>query len=229
MAVMRALIVNCREPPATHSRPAAARLRQARLAAGYATAEEASEACGWDGTSYSVHEAGALSFDWRGAKVYASAFGVRTEWLYAGAGLACEPGLAPVIGRAGADPSGGLLFAGGQSPGDLAPLPPGASEKAVALRVAGQSMRGLADDGALIYFEDQRTPPTADMLGHVVVVETDADEVLVKRLLRGSGPGLFDLESVDAPLRPDVRLRWAAHITAIIPPYQARRILVCGG
>jgi hypothetical protein len=89
-------------------------------------------------------------------------------------------------------------------------------------------MRGLADDGALIYFEDQRTPPTPDMLGQVVVVETDADEVLVKRLLRGSEPGRFALESTPAPPRHDARLRWAAHITAIIPPYQARRILISG-
>lgn len=78
-------------------------------------------------------------------------------------------------------------------------------------------MRGLADDGALIYFEDQRSSPSADMLGHVVVVETDTDEVLVKRLLRGSGPGLYDLESLAGPTRRDARLRWAAHITAIIP------------
>jgi hypothetical protein len=95
----------------------------------------------------------------------------------------------------------------------------------VALRVVGHSMRGVADDGALIYFEDQRTPPTPDMLGHVVVVETDTDEVLVKRLLRGSRPGVFDLESIAGPTRSDARLRWAAHITAIIPPFQARRVI----
>lgn len=89
-------------------------------------------------------------------------------------------------------------------------------------------MRGFADDGALIYFEDQRTSPSSDMLGQVVVVETDTDEVLVKRLLRGSQPGLFDLESIAGPTRRDARLRWAAHITAIIPPFQARRIIVAG-
>jgi hypothetical protein len=63
------------------------------------------------------------------------------------------------------------------------------------------------------------------MLGHVVVVEIDTDEVLVKRLLRGSRPGLYDLESIAGPTREDARLRWAAHITAIIPPFQARRII----
>jgi len=102
---------------------------------------------------------------------------------------------------------------------------PGGTEDARALLVVGHSMRGLADDGALIYFEDQKTAPTSDMLGHVVVVETDTDEVLVKRLLRGSRSGLYDLESVAGPTRHDARLRWAAHITAIIPPFQARRII----
>lgn len=100
--------------------------------------------------------------------------------------------------------------------------------EAVALRLAGEALRGLAEDGSLIYFEDQRTPPTPDMLGQVVVVETEAAEVLVKRLLRGSRRGCYDLESLAGPTRQDVRLRWAAHITAIIPPYQARRIIFGG-
>jgi hypothetical protein len=63
------------------------------------------------------------------------------------------------------------------------------------------------------------------MLGHVVVVELDTEEVLVKRLLRGSRAGLYDLESIAGPTRQDARLRWAAHITAIIPPFQARRVI----
>ena len=63
----------------------------------------------------------------------------------------------------------------------------------------------------------------------MVVVETDTDEVLVKRLLRGSEPGAYDLESIAGPTRHDARVRWAAHITAIIPPFQARRIIVREG
>jgi SOS-response transcriptional repressor LexA len=136
-----------------------------------------------------------------------------------------ENGFVPIIGRVGANPDGVVLFAMGQEAGDLAPIPPGGTERAVALRVVGHSMRGIADDGALIYFEDQRTPPSPDMLGEVVVVETDTDEVLVKRLLRGSKANRYDLESLVGPTRRDAKLRWAAHITAIIPPYQARRII----
>ena len=36
---------------------------------------------------------------------------------------------------------------------------------------------------------------------------------------------LFQLESLAGETRRDVRLRWAAHITAIVPPFHARRII----
>jgi len=208
------------------------RLRLARIEQGFETAAAAAEAFGWNRNTYSSNENGNAPFSYRRAKEYAAAFGVRPEWLYDAAGpmrSTGSEGLAPIIGRVGANPEGDVLLATGQGSGELAPIPPGGTEKAVALRVSGHSMRGLADDGALIYFEDQRSSPSLDMLGQVVVVETDTDEVLVKRLLRGSGPGLYDLESVAGPTRRDARLRWAAHITAIIPPYQARRIIISEG
>ncbi len=208
------------------------RLRAARIEKGYETAAAAADAFGWNRNTYSSNENGNASFSYRRAKEYAAAFGVRPEWLYDAAGgmrSARDVGLAPVIGRVGANPEGDVLLATGQDGCDLAPIPPGGTDRAVALLVAGHSMRGLADDGALIYFEDQRSSPTPDMLGQVVVVEVDTDEVLVKRLLRGSKPGLYDLESVAGPTRRDARLRWAAHITAIIPPFQARRIIIREG
>ncbi|HEY2356246.1 MAG TPA: helix-turn-helix transcriptional regulator [Phenylobacterium sp.] len=204
------------------------RLREARIAKGFETAAAAADAFGWNRNTYASNENGNAPFSYRRAKEYAAAFGVRPEWLYDAAGSmlpAAEAGFVPIIGRVGANPDGLVLFAQGQEPGDLAPIPPGGTEKAVALLVVGHSMRGVADDGALIYFEDQRTAVTPDMLGHVVVVEVDTDEVLVKRLLRGSRAGRYDLESIAGPTRQDAKLRWAAHITAIIPPFQARRII----
>lgn len=204
------------------------RLRQARLNRGFDTAAAAADAFGWNRNTYGSNENGNAPFSYRRAKEYAAAFGIRPEWLYDAAGSmlpAAEAGFVPIIGRVGANPDGLVLFATGQEPGDLAPIPPGGTEQARALLVVGHSMRGIADDGALIYFEDQKTAPSPDMLGHVVVVEIDTDEVLVKRLLRGSRAGLYDLESIAGPTRQDARLRWAAHITAIIPPFQARRII----
>jgi phage repressor protein C with HTH and peptisase S24 domain len=205
------------------------RLRLARTEKGYETAAAAADAFGWNRNTYSSNENGNATFSYRRAKEYAAAFGVRPEWLYDATGpmrAAMETGLVPIIGRVGANPEGDVLLATGQDGCELTPIPPGGTEKAVALRVSGHSMRGLADDGALIYFEDQRSSPSPDMLGQIVVVETDTDEVLVKRLLRGSRPGVYDLESLAGPTRRDAQLRWAAHITAIIPPYQARRIII---
>jgi hypothetical protein len=214
----------------------ARRLREARIACGFPTALAAAKAFRWNLNTYTANENGNAPYSFRSAKAYGDAYGVRGAWLYDGALPRTETGadqredrLTRIVGRVGADPEGLVLFAMGQDAGDLVPLPPGGTERAVALRVAGHSMRGLVDDGGLIYFEDQRTPPTPDMLGHVVVVETDADEVLVKRLLRGARAGRYDLESIAGPTRRDCKLRWAAHITAIIPPFQARRIIRMSG
>lgn len=217
------------------------RLKTARLSRGYETARSAALAHGWNPNSYTSNENGNSPYSFKMAKAYGAAFGVAPEWLYDGAtasdeDVAVEPSpevlherLVPVVGRVGADADCAILFATGQSAGDLVPLPPGGGPNAVAVLIAGHSMRGFADDGGLIYFEDQRTPPSLDMLGHVVVLETDQDEVLVKRLLRGSRSGRFDLESLAGPTRRDCRLRWAAHITAIVPPFQARRIIRSSG
>ena len=213
--------------------PRAARLKEARKAAGFKTAAGAAEHFGWNRNTYSSNENGNAPYSYATAKRYAQAFGVSAQALYDGAAPpdadAASPQsretLVPVIGRVGADTEGRVLFASGQEAGELVPLPPGGTAKAVALRVVGHSMRGVTDEGGLIYFEDQRTPPTPDMFGHVVVVETAEGEVLVKRLLRGSLKGRYDLESVVGPMRENAKLRWAAHITAIIPPHQARRIL----
>lgn len=212
----------------------AQRLKSIRVSRGYKTALMAAMMHKWNINTYAANENGHAPFSYAKAKVYAEAYGVRPEWLYDGVGspedevqapLKKQELLVPVIGRVGADAEGAVLFATGHDAGDLVPVPPGGSASAVALRVTGHSMRGFVDDGGLIYFEDQRTPPTSDMLGHVVVVETDTDEVLVKRLLRGSHRSRYDLESIVGPTRRDCKLRWAAHITAIIPPHQARKIL----
>jgi hypothetical protein len=138
-------------------------------------------------------------------------------------------GYVPIVGMVGADPEGRVLFATGQGTGDLAPIPPGGTDKAVALEVRGGSMPTLADDGALVYYEERHKTPTRDMFNRVVVVETETDEVLIKRLLRGSEPDTYDLESINGPIRRDVRIRWAAHFTAIIPPPVSQRVIIRAG
>lgn len=136
-----------------------------------------------------------------------------------------ETRLVRIIGLVGANPDDSIIYTSADDVDAWAPLPPGGSLKAVGLEVRGHSMRWLAEDGALVYFEDQRNPPGENMLGDVVVCETAEGQVLVKRLLRGSKPGRFDLESQNGPTLENRKLKWAAEITAVIPPKQARKII----
>jgi phage repressor protein C with HTH and peptisase S24 domain len=203
------------------------RLRQARIAAGFARASDAAARFGWNENTYKSNENGNAPFSFRKAKEYAEAFAVRAEWLYDETGPVQAGGepLVRIIGRVGADAEGVVIQTDGQEGWDMVPLPPGGAADAVALEVVGHSMRAVAEDGSLIYFEDQRNPPAPDMVGYYCIVETEDGRVLFKRLLRGSLPGLYMLESQVGPPIEDVRIRWAAEPTAIIPPKQARRII----
>jgi len=203
------------------------RLRQARIAAGHERASDAAAHFGWNENTYKSNENGNAPFSFRKAKEYAEAFGVRAEWLYDATGpmQAGAEQMVRIVGRVGADAEGTVIQTDGQEGFDTVPVPPGGTPDAVALEVVGHSMRAIAEDGALIYFEDQRNPPAPDMIGYYCIVEIEDGRVLFKRLLRGSEPGLYMLESQSGPPIQDVRLRWAAEPTAIIPPKQARRII----
>lgn len=208
------------------------RLRKARIARGYETAAQAVEAHGWKAGTYHGNENGHAVFSYKRAKEYARAYKVRPEWLYEGAGEmvdgtvgALEPDLVRVVGTVGAASDGLVVMETAHERYDYAPIPPGGTSRANALEVRGGSMPGVADEGSLLYFEEQVTKPSKDMLNRVVIVETMDGRVLVKRLLRGSEKGLFDLESVVGPTLEDVQIKWAAHITAIVPPVHAQKII----
>lgn len=153
----------------------------------------------------------------------AVALGIRVQDLIA-PGITTER-LVRVVGRAGANPDDSIIYTTADDVDAWVPLPPGGLRKAAALEVVGHSMRWIAEDGSLIYFEDQRNPPSESMLGDIVICETSDGQVLVKKLLRGSKPGRFDLESQNGPILENRKLKWAAEITAIIPAKHARRII----
>ncbi len=56
-------------------------------------------------------------------------------------------------------------------------------------------MLGIADDGSLVYYDERRDGVTDDMIGRLCVVWIDDGRVLIKRVFRGSQPGLYDLAS----------------------------------
>lgn len=132
-----------------------------------------------------------------------------------------------IVGLAGADTEGQRIYGHGQGQLGWVERIPGATDSTVAVIVRGTSMRPFAEDGGLIYYDDRRDPPSTDMLGEVVIIGLDDDRVLLKRLLRPSSgnPGHFDLESFNGDQMPNQQVLWAAYVSAVIPPRQAKKII----
>jgi SOS-response transcriptional repressor LexA len=208
------------------------RLRKARIAAGYERQRDVlARYPSWNRNSYKSNENGNAGFSWEQAKVYAKAFGVRPEWLFDGAGPMKDTRDAPtvrILGKVGADPSGRVAFALAHESWDTVPRFPGLSEDAGALEVEGHSMPDFAPHGSLIFFDGQRTDVTAELLGAIVVAETAAGEVLLKRLRRGSKRGLYDLESIHGPTVADAKLNWVAEVRIVVQPHLAQQLITRG-
>lgn len=200
------------------------RLRDARKRAGLSV-DQVAQRAGRSASGVRAIENGQNGLRPDAAELLAPILGVSVAWLLTGAGETKADPMVPIIGRVGADNSGEIIQADERRGYDMAPIPPGGSPNAAALEVIGDSMPWLAPDGALVYFERQNTPPTQEMVYYYVIAELEDGRVLLKRLLRGSAPDLWTLESQIGPPIENVRIKWAAEPTAIIPPRQAQRII----
>lgn len=203
----------------------AKRLEQARLARKFATAKDATRFHGWVYETYIQHEQGIRGIT-RAAGKYAKAFKVSEGWLLTGEGPAPDnaPSMTPVVGKAGAGPEGSVLFATGDGNFGEVPAPEGASPNTSALEVQGDSMRGLANDGWLVFY-DEKENPREDHMGEPCVCFLEDERVLIKTPWPGSERGLFHLESFNAPLMRDVPVRYFAFVTDIKPRRSAQRFV----
>lgn len=135
-----------------------------------------------------------------------------------------QTAMAPIVGKAGAGPDGMVLFA--ESDGNFGEIaaPVGATPEVRALEVEGHSMRGLAEDGWVIFY-DEIIDPGQDAFDELCVCWLDDGRVLVKILQPGREPGLFNLESTTAPTLRDVLVRQVALVTSIMPRKQAQKFI----
>lgn len=101
----------------------------------------------------------------------------------------------------------------------LFPLP----EDAVAFEVDGQSMWPRYDPGDIVICWRQGSDPR-EVLGWEAAVKTNSGNRYLKRVLKGSKPGTFDLESHNAPPIRGVRLEWVAAIQSVIRSGQWRKL-----
>lgn len=128
----------------------------------------------------------------------------------------------PIRGLAGAGPDGSVLYSTGDGNFGEIEAPRDASETTEALEVRGESMYGIANDGYIIFYED-RERPSDKHLGNMCVCFLEDERVLVKFPSLGSQPGLFHLESVNAPMMRDVPVRDFAIVTDIKTRYAAQK------
>lgn len=150
----------------------AARLKQARYAAGYRGAVSVSKALGINKNTYKAHETGRNGFGIVDAKAYASLFGVSLEWLNFGTGnpddetpsndLVAAPLISWVSAGALATPDSSVSPNLDEVPrvytADLDP-----NGDWIALRVDGDSMDKLSPHDSIIFVnrKDKRLIPDA--------------------------------------------------------------------
>lgn len=98
--------------------------------------------------------------------------------------------------------------------------PPGlnASQEWVVLEVKGDSMYPQMESGWLVWFSRNHAEDVPEgCINKLCVIELDDGSLYVKRLRRGSEPGRFHLESVNASLMENRPVKWASRIRAITP------------
>lgn len=193
------------------------RLKWAREQHGsYRTPTDAAKAFGWTVSTYLGHENGDRNPSRNAAKRYARAYRVRWEWLLDGEG-------APALGKVSVKIIGavaaGATVALYDNPKNLEQIetPPDAVATTSALQVQGNSMRGIADDGWLIFFDHDHRPPSQDLIGRLCVVQLKSGEILIRTLQPGRSKNLYDLESSIEPTLRDQKVVWAARVTWIKP------------
>lgn len=192
------------------------RLQWARKKAKFKTPTDAAKAFGWTVSTYLGHENGDRNPSRVLAKKYARAFKVRWEWLLEGEG---SPGIkgsgkAPAVGYVGAGAEVQLVDDHAIGAGlEEVDIPPGVPENAVLVIVRGDSMYPRYFDGEyLFYVRDQRSP--LEFVGRECVMQLSDGRVFVKLLRKGSGKGLFNLESWNSQLIEDQKVEWAAPVIA---------------
>lgn len=154
----------------------------------------------------------------------APVLGTTAAWLMAGVGPEGDV-MVPLLGSVGELPDGSVNPYGHhqQQVRELVAAPPGlkGGRGVGALMVRGHALRGVAEDGALLYFEKAESPE--QLLNSAVVAKVLGGPIMVGRLLRGPNPGEYDLEPLSGPTKT-VRLEWAASVIATIQPVLAGRV-----
>lgn len=100
---------------------------------------------------------------------------------------------------------------------DLVELPFTFPDPVIAFEVAGDSMLPVYEPGEVIVCLRDQVRSTDHYLGRRVVVRTLGGRRFIKRLMRGSRKGFYNLDSWNAQTKEDVRIEWIGEIVATVP------------
>lgn len=124
------------------------------------------------------------------------------------------PRMLPVLGYVGAGAEVHMVDDNVKGQGiDDIEAPPGASARAVAVRVRGDSMLPAYHDGDhIVYDEQRRGDDLARYIGRECVVRLQDGRTFIKTIGRGAVPGTWTLWSYNAAPMQDVLVEWAARV-----------------
>jgi transcriptional regulator with XRE-family HTH domain len=144
---------------------------------------------------------------------------VTLDWLLGSESPAPARSSVPVVGYVGAGSEIHPFDDHAKGEGiDEVPAFPGQAGPAVAVRVRGDSMLPMLEDGWTLYYAaDQSAGVADDAIGRLSVCQIADGPLLVKKLERGRRKGVWRLVSTNASPREDVKLEWAARVRAIVP------------
>lgn len=195
-----------------HERLKWARKRQGR----YDTATDAARAFGWPVSTYLGHENGDRKPSRKAAEKYAKAYGVRWEWLLTGSGSPTANNRVSVVGKVGA---GGSILT------DLEQIPPDGlyeietpieiPDDSIAFEVDGTSMFPRYDPGDVVICRREGMD-ISEVIGWEGAIRTSDGQRYLKRVVQGSAPKTFDLESYNAPVIRGVGIEWASRVAVVI-------------
>ena len=185
------------------------RLREARAAAGFRSMAKAAERVGKTASTYRAHDNGQNDFDLEDAETYASAFGVTAEWLFFGGNKTFKewsntPGAqkqvtpaATVLSVAGEVAAGQWLESDviaeeDNKPTNFRPVSGYPEQSQYLLRVKGESLNKIAQDGDLLLCVNYLTAKMEPAPNDLAIIERTTDgglkiERTAKRVIQKNG------------------------------------------
>lgn len=199
------------------------RLRSARIAAGFKSAEEFASSNKLPLPTYRSHENGNRNFTYSTAKMYARFLGCAPQWLFAGEGIPGEQTEIPIIGYV--ESGGTVRLLEDVKEEDKINLKEIFKKKSIpVLLLAGctalpviEAMAITIEPGWNIQLEERITKGYDQLIDWPCVVRLISGELFLCKILRGYAKGKYNLMRYDSSFIPDANMRWAAKIHAIIP------------